>query len=112
MRAAVYNLVFDEGADLPLNIVWRDDSNTLIDLTGYSARMKLKNTIDGDIVIDWSNYLTLGGTNGTIDLNVPASATIDIGFLDGVYDLEVESSNGAVYKVLRGKVLINPEVTN
>lgn len=111
MRAAVYNLVFDEGADLPLNIVWRDDSDQLIDLSGYTARMKLKNTIDGAIVVDWSSYITLG-SQGTIDLNVPASATIDLGFLDGVYDLEVVSGSGTVYKVLRGKVLIHPEVTN
>lgn len=111
MRAGVYNLVLDEGADVSLNIVWKDDSDSLIDLTGYTARMMLKNSIDGDVSVDWSSYISLGGVNGTIDINVPASQTIDIGFLDGKYDLELESTGGNVYKILRGKVLIHPEVT-
>lgn len=112
MIAGIYNLKFDEGADIDIQFIWKDDTATPINLIGYTARMKVKNTIDGDSVVDWGSYITLGGSDGTVNLNVPASATIDIGFLDGVYDIELVSNAGNVYKFLKGKVLITPEVTN
>ena len=113
MVAGNYNLVFDEGADLDLQLIWKDDSDTLLDLSDFEARMKLKNKVDGDVTLDWSSYVTLGGVNGTVDINVPASATINTGFLNGVYGIELENSvSGKIYKLLRGKVRIYAEVVN
>ena len=112
MTAGKYDLEIAQGADFNIQLTWKDDNDVLIDLTGYSARMKLKNKIGGTIEIDCGSYITLGGVNGTIDIDIPASITETITFEQGVYDLELVSSGGNVYRIMQGKANVSFEVTD
>ena len=109
--AAKYNITIDEGATYKVGFTFRHDDDSLWDLTYCSVNMKIKNKHDGNISIDVSEYFTLGGETGTAVLAVPANVFSNIGFIRGVYDLEIVNNQSTeVTKMLYGTVLVNQEV--
>ena len=54
--------------------------------------------------------IVLGGTAGTINLNISSTRTATFIAKDYVYDLELISS-GNVYRLIEGKFIVTPEVT-
>lgn len=109
------NLVAYQGASWDYTLTWLS-GGTPVNLTGYQARMQVRESYDSDSTIlslTAGTGITLGGTAGTIYLE--ASATTTAGF-DGtpnkqfIYDLELESA-GVVTRLLEGTFTINPEVT-
>lgn len=86
-----------------------------INLTGYTARMMVREDHTSITpVLDLSTVngkISLGGTSGTVEVNVPASETVAIPIEYGVWDLELIDTLGGVIRVLQGKVKISPEVT-
>ena len=114
MAAADYNLLIEQGATFELSIIWKDDNDTPIDISGYSARMQIRKTYDSDPVISLTNDsdggIVLGGVAGTIAITIDADTTDDIEILRGRYDLELEF-NGVVTRLLQGIVNISREVT-
>lgn len=110
MTSAIYDITIDAGGDFDIEFEYKDDTDTPIDLSTYNGTMTLKSSYTSDEEVDYSDYITLGGTNGTININVPASVTSQLSFSIGVYDFKIISSLGATYKLLRGKVFVNKEV--
>ena len=93
--------------------------NTPVDLTGYTARMKIKDKIGGTVLASTEagdtplNVLAIVIDNAakTITLSIAATATDDFAWTKGVYDLEMVSPTGGVTTVLSGKVSVSKEVT-
>lgn len=114
MAAADYDLLIEQGATFELSIVWKDDEGTPIDITGYSARMQIRQTYDTDPVISLTSAsgggIVLGGATGTIDITIGANTTDDIEIRRGRYDLELELA-GVVTRLIQGGVDISREVT-
>ena len=114
MAAADYDLLIEQGATFDFSIIWKDDNDTPIDLTGYSARMQIRQTYDTDPIISLTSAsgggIALGGEAGTIDITVPATTTDDIEISRGRYDLELELA-GVVTRLIQGRVQISKEVT-
>lgn len=112
--AGTYDIEAFQGDTFTLPIVWRDENKDLVDLTGYTARMQLRQTVDAeDFTIELTTEnggITLGGTAGTIDLTISAEdmAAIDAGSYK--YDLEMVVGE-SVTKLLRGKFKVIAEVT-
>lgn len=88
--------------------------NTPVDLTGFTARMSIKDKIGGvellrldtatvGIIVDVMNF--------AIDLSISATLTAAITWIKGVYDLELVSATGVVTALLSGTVTVVPEVT-
>jgi hypothetical protein len=94
---------------------------TPYDLTGCSARMQVRPSVDSEIIwIDVDETaITLGGTAGWIDIKASAIQTAAFDFDpspttkrgSGVYDLELVYTNGDVIRLAQGKVTLDPEVT-
>lgn len=93
--------------------------NTPVDLTGFTARMKIKDRVGGTVLASTEagdtplNVLTIDILNAskTITLSIPATATDDFTWTKGVYDLEMVSPSGVVTAILSGKVSVTKEVT-
>jgi len=115
MAAAQYDITIEQGATFRLDLVWRDSNNNPVDLNGYSARMQVRASYTDSVVqlnLTSSNgAIVLGGALGTIVVTGAATATDDIPIRAGVYDLELEASDGTVTRLVQGKVRISPEVT-
>jgi hypothetical protein len=115
MAAANYDITIEQGATFQLNIVWKAPNGTPIDLTGYTARMQVREKVSSTATLlsltTENGGIALGGAAGTIAVTAAATLTDDITTKRGVYDLELVSSGGVVTRLIEGCVTISPEVT-
>lgn len=89
--------------------------NTPISLTGYTARMQIRERLTSPTIIyeltTENGGITFNSTNNTIELNIPAEITTEFNFISSVYSLEVESSTGTVTTIASGNLNLVKEVT-
>ena len=116
--AGKLNLTIQQGATFSVQLTYKAGSDTAsaaaVNLTGYTARLKIRPTWSSDTVhvsLTESDGIALGGSAGTITLSRTPAQTAAYTWRDGVYDLELETPLGVVRRVVEGKVLIVPEVT-
>ena len=132
MAAGNFSFTIEQGATTDFELVYKDSSGNTIDLTGYEARMQLKDSIGGS-----STFLTLssslksdgtglnlsgsGGntaskplTSGSIGVFISHTSSSNLTFGTAVYDLEIVSGSGVgtiVTRLIQGKVSLSKEVT-
>lgn len=115
MSAATYDFEIEQGSTLIRPIVWKDSSGNPINLSGYSAKMQVRQSVSSDDVLlelsTANGKITLGTTNGTITLVLTATETAAIQWRSGRYDLELTSSGSVVTRLLQGVISISKEVT-
>lgn len=110
-----YALTIYQGATFELRVIWQDSNRAPINLTGYTARMQIRERLSATTTLanmtSENGGITLGGSTGTIDLLLTAAETAAINAVRGVYDLELISPSGVVSKVLADEVDFVKEVT-
>lgn len=87
---------------------------TPVDMTGYTARMHVKDKIGGVLLLSLTTEnggITLDNVAKTITLLVSALDTAAITWKAGVYDLEMVSALGVVTELYSGKITVSGEVT-
>lgn len=114
--AGLYNIVADQGATLSRTITWKDSAKRAINITGYTARMHVRTTVDASTTLleltTENTYITLGGAAGTVTMSVPASVTANLTPGIHVYDLElIAPVSGVVNRLIQGNFVVRPEVT-
>ena len=118
MAAGRYDITIEQGATFKRTLYWKDSASTPINLTGYSARMRVKDKIGGTTLLNLTTSnggITLATpTTGRIDLVATATQTEAIKQKKGVYDLELVSASATpeVTRVVQGTVTISREVTD
>lgn len=88
--------------------------NTPKDLSGAVARMDLRDRVGGTLLLSISSTtgeIVLDNTEHMIVVELPAAVTELMEYKKAVYDLEVETNDGAVSVLLVGSVTVIPEVT-
>ena len=110
------NIVIVQGATLDLLVTWKTGANeTPVDLTGCTARMQIREKTNSPTVLvnltTENGGIVLGGVLGTVRRVMSAEDTASLTFKSGVYDLEIEFSEGTVRRLLSGSVSVSPEVT-
>lgn len=88
--------------------------NTPVDMTGYDARMTIKDKVGGTVLLAMTvanSMIVLDNTAKTITLTIPAATTEGFTWNTGVYDLEMVSAGGVVTRLLYGSVCLVKEVT-
>lgn len=125
MRAGSHNFVCEQGSTFKRTIeieqpdlIADPTGETFVpyDLTGFTARMQVRRTIDSSAFL-----LSLTTENGTLEINpgastnviainVSASVTASLN-TSGLYDLEIQNEQGEVSRVLQGNFTVIPEVT-
>lgn len=108
-------MVCDQGSTFTRTLEIKQADGTVFSLTGYTARMEVRRTVDAS-----SALIGLSTTNGRITINASLGAititlTPDLTASltqSGVYDLEiVHTATGAVHKVVRGEFKLEKEVS-
>lgn len=107
-----YNMVCPSGSTFKQQLACSVEY-VVMDLTGYTARMQVKERYEstrGVFYLTTENGgLTIDGPLGTIDIFIPATDT-GIAAKDYVYGLEIESPSGEVTRLLEGKFIVTPGV--
>jgi hypothetical protein len=123
MIAGLYNIICQQGSTFGRTITYKylDPASPPSDprylpwnLTGFTARMQVRRTVDSSTVLisltTENGRVSLGGPSGIIELNISAADTATITG-SGVYDLEVISPNGIVSRIIQGDFTLSQEVT-
>lgn len=122
MAAARLNLMIEQGATWAHRFVVHQPApvNTPLanllpmDLAGYSARMQVRTHFGGTVLLELTTdngRITIDDADGTIDLLLSATDTADLDFDTGVYDLEIQNSDGFVSRLVQGNITLSREVT-
>jgi hypothetical protein len=112
----IYNIVADQGATLQETAVWKDSARKAINVTGYTARMQVRPSIDSEQVLlsltTENGRISVSGPEGRFDMTVSA---IDMTSIDAgkyVYDLEIIAPvSGVVDRLMQGSFIVRGEVT-
>jgi hypothetical protein len=119
MAVSKLKLEINQGATFRRRLTWLTGSPaTPVDLTGWTARMQIRSTVESAAVLHEltteNGGITLGGIAGTIDLYISATATAAFAWPSAaVYDLELVAPGvgGDVYRLVGGSVTLSREVT-
>jgi hypothetical protein len=117
MSAGIHNIKIEQGATFSQTFTWKISGNP-VDLTGYTARMKVRDTTRRASAVNEMISLTspsggivLGGAAGTIAVTISASATAAVVAGKYAYDLELAAPNATVTRLLKGNFTVLSEVT-
>lgn len=113
--AGKIDLTIDKGATYRKTFFWKDSAGVPIDLTGYTARMQIRenyssNTLIAELTTE-NGGITITPLEGKIELFLSDTDTTALTQSKGVYDIELLAPGGDVIKFLRGYVSILQEVT-
>lgn len=128
MSAGIYNVTIEQGADWRLLFVWKDNTGEPHDLSGWTGRMQVRETLAGKSALlnltTENGQITLGGADGTVEVTIPAAMSQEVkpnlsklSWQDGkqgvsfAYDLELIDPAGKVTRLLQGAAFFVPEVT-
>lgn len=110
------NFTIYQGATWELDVTHLDsDESTSVPASSVSeARLQVRETVGSATTLLDIDSAAKGGItvkDGLIEVRVNDSITSALDFSEGVYDLEVEYSDGAVSRLLMGRVTLSKEVT-
>lgn len=120
MIAGIYNIFCQQGATFTriIDLEYPDVVDPTIfhpyDLTGFKARMQVRRTITSTTPVveltTENGRIEIAELEGRILLIMEPSVTSAI-TTSGVYDLEIESLEGVVSRVVQGSFTLSEEVT-
>ncbi|MEQ8168743.1 MAG: hypothetical protein ABRQ38_07575 [Candidatus Eremiobacterota bacterium] len=113
----------DKPANVPLEIIqganWsktfrlKDENKVAFDLTGYTARMQIRRTLQSsDVIKELSTEngkIAILGSSGEITFLLTAQDTV-LMTGNGVYDVDLIKDE-KVYTIFGGKIIVIPHVT-
>lgn len=111
------DIIIDQGSTYSDTITLKNTDDTPFDLTNYSARASLRRNIAASSATSFTCTIT-DATNGIFTMaltSVETAALVAQNYMPTMYVYDVEiydaSSPPVVYRVLRGRAKIEPEVT-
>lgn len=113
MGAGQYPLLVQPHADFLAEITWTDDEGQAVNLSGYTAKMQIRDAPNGNLIQDLTvapNTLTVQPA-GVFLAYMPASVTATLAWTHAYFDLVAISGSGYVYRVLEGPVYLDLGVT-
>ena len=117
MSAGRSNILIEKGTTFQKTYYYKTGklaSSPAVDLTGYTARAQIRESIDSKTVVaemtTENGGITITGSEGKIELLISATETADISIEAGVWDLEL--IDGAIVKrLVYGSVAVSEGVT-
>lgn len=110
------NLVIYQGADYQQALELKDESQVLMDLTGYTfrgqARIKYSDT-NPAFTLEFTLRDQIADT-GLVDMLISASETSAVSIskqTSYLYDIEMVDTGGIVRRIIEGTIQLMPEVT-
>ncbi len=114
MTAARHDILIEQAADWSLDLTWQSAPGVPVDLTGWNAYAQVRQNAGdtGSPLIDFQDYITLGGVLGTILFAVPASVLLATTWdRRASWDLVMVGPASQVIRLLRGKAKLDKATT-
>jgi hypothetical protein len=113
MTPGLVNFVCPQGSTFRRTLTYTLDE-VPVNLSGYSSRLQVREAYYSQnplVSLVSGSGITLGGSAGTIDILISASATSQFPTGTHVYDLEIVSPSNIVDRLIEGTFNVTPEVT-
>ena len=104
-----YNIVAEQGATFNLNFRVETDG-TPWNLTGYTFAMQVRKSTSATTTLLNITSATMTSL-GQVSVTVSAATMADVPAGRWVYDIELTSSGSQVTRILEGRFIVTPEVT-
>ncbi len=121
MPAGTYTIVAEQGARLFRRFRYETETDGVyapVDLTGYTARMSVRQHLWVTepliaLTSDVDGGITLGGVAGTVEIDIPATTMANAPAVKAQYDIELVPPSGEANAIrfLEGAFIIKAEVT-
>lgn len=115
MATTRVDIMIQQGAEFVLNIQARNNDQTVMNLTGYSAMMQVRETVSSaDVLLEASTdegSITINGPGGIVMVSIGSDITEALDWSSGVYDLEVYTGPTNVKRLIEGNASLSLEVT-
>ena len=125
MSAGRYDITLEQGATFDLPLRYRAPSGNAVNLTGYSARMQVREAPASAVIVEFNSALTANGfilmsgsasdredgENGNLRVFMTAANTAALPRTSARYDLELRDSSGYVIRLIEGQFRVEPEIT-
>lgn len=112
--AAEGDIIVEQGATFDVPMTWQDAEGDLIDLTGWTAKLQVRDYPgSGDVLLDMNTengQIVLGGAEGTIRLLLSMAETAALTFDNGKYQLELYTPSSQTERLLKGRFIVDKEV--
>jgi len=107
--AVNYNIAIDQGATYDKQFLFvNDGSNTVIDMSTYTANAALKQTYSSNAAYVFSTNMA---ANGVVTISMSANTSSQVPAGRYVWDLVVSSNTGVVSRLLEGIATIVSRVS-
>jgi hypothetical protein len=118
MTAGRVDFIIEQGATFQRTVIWTESDGTPIDITGYSALMKISYvdpTTKRNQLIELMDTgldpgIVITGPSGQLDITVPADQTAAYVWGSGSYTLTVTSPLDVTTRLLQGNIKICADV--
>lgn len=114
-NTARFRAACEQGATFRRVIQIQDNSRNPVDLSGYSARMQVREKASAaSTLIEFTTAngrIEMNGAAGRMVLKLAASETDTLEPGVYVYDLEIENGAGDVQRILEGRFVVTANVT-
>lgn len=112
--AGKHDFVLVTNTDWTPSLLWLDASGSPVNLTGFTAAMMIRSWPDSAQLASLTSGsgITLGGSAGTIALNLPKASTATIPAGVAKYDLLMTNGAGSTSALLYGDVIVRAAVTH
>ena len=110
MAAGKYDFTLEQGTTFSREITVQENGSAM-NLTSYTARMQMRSTHDSTSAALSFTVAVSNAAQGKVSISATDTQTSAVEEGIYVYDLEIESSQGAVTRLMEGKVTVTPEVT-
>jgi len=103
------DLAINQGADFFVRFQVKDSTDTIVDLTGYTAKSEIRDVAGGVLI---GTFTAVTGTNGYIDLTMEDAITNALAAGSYVYDIFImNATTGDVQRVNSGNVSVSARIT-
>ena len=111
----VYDILVDQGATLNRALFIKNSAKRPIDISNYTARMHIRDLAAStnivEILTTENEQIVIDGLDGRVDILLTPAETEALEAKKYVYDLELESPEGEVTKIVSGKLVVRSEIT-
>jgi len=125
MSAGRYDITLEQGATFDLPLRYRTPAGVAVNLTGYSAKMQVREAPASALFVEFNSSLTANGfiwltgsaenredgANGNLRIFMTAANSAALPRFAGRYDLELRDGAGYVTRLLEGQFRVEPEIT-
>lgn len=107
-----YDISIEQGSSFNLSLTARDITGEPINLSGYATSGELRYSYGSSgVLLNLNPTVDPSLVSGIINISLTPEQTASLPVTKAVYDIEVISSGGFVFKAIRGYAEIAPEVS-